>query len=158
MIIIRKYSSKDRKGILSLMMEFLDYKQEVYDPYVMEFIDCSDKQGYAKSLLRWSLGKKEKVMYLAIDKKKIVGYIFGYTFETPHNKSRKTGLIESYFVTKSYRRKGVGKILYDELINWFKKKHCDSLDLYIFNGNSTTKKIYRNWGFKEIQTRMRKKI
>jgi len=51
------------------------------------------------------LGKKEKVMYLAIDKKKIVGYIFGYTFETPHNKSRKTGLIESYFVTKSYRRK-----------------------------------------------------
>lgn len=72
-----------------------------------------------------------------------VGYAFNsYTFSW----DGKTIHIRNFFVEKSYRSNGVGKILFNGLLKHAKDVGCNRIEFDVFNWNTGARKFYENLG------------
>jgi len=59
------------------------------------------------------------------------------------------GSIEMMFVKKEYRKKGVGRKIIKELLNWFKKQKVKDIRLQVYYNNVSAVRFYRKSGFKD---------
>ena len=62
------------------------------------------------------------------------------------------------FVHPAYRRKGLNKMLLDELINWSRSRQVSEIRLNVYDGNDSAKKAYEKAGFKSHMIEMRRSI
>ena len=159
-MIVREYNNKDSKGMENLLKEFLEYTRKAYSRKVLEFDDFIDskKNSYAKDILKHFKKLKKSKIFVAEEGNQVIGYIVGNITKNNSIVMKKEGHIFSYFVSRKYRGKGVGKELYNKLVKWFKKQKCDHLSLDVYEGNEKSYAMYRKWGFKEVHTRMKKKL
>jgi ribosomal protein S18 acetylase RimI-like enzyme len=120
---ICSYQKKDLQKVSLLLKEFLEYTRKSYSKDVLEFENYveKDKEKYIVQILNYFINLENSYFLVAKDGQNILGYIVGYIVEKPYNVLHKTGHIQSFFVSKKSRSLGVGKKLYDSLIEWFKK-------------------------------------
>jgi len=105
---------------------------------------------------RSCFNSKDHYMVVAEDKGKIVGSGFCKTAKEPNwSKNKKRGHIGVLFVEKEYRRKGIGKMIVDELINWLKKRNIKDIRIQAYSKNTNAIKAYKKYGFKEHVLEMR---
>lgn len=57
----------------------------------------------------------------------------------------KTIYIRNFFVEKSYRSKGVGKILFNGLLKHAKDVGCNRIEFDVLNRNTGARKFYENF-------------
>lgn len=69
-------------------------------------------------------------------------------------RERKIGEIEVAFVEEKFRRKGIGKILFEELVKWFKKRKINLIEVLVDSRNEIGISAYKKYGFKEVAKRM----
>jgi ribosomal protein S18 acetylase RimI-like enzyme len=156
---IRRFRKEDAGAVSELLNEFLDYTKKSYSGHVLDidgFMD-SKKQKIIKKFMDWFINQKHKRL-LVVEDEHIVGYIFGYVEKIPDKKMTKAGHIGSFFVSNKYRRKGVGKELYNSLVDWFREQKCDHLEIDVHHGNTKTLSMYKRWGFKETLIKLKKKL
>src|SRR3989344_939216 len=151
---IRPFRKGDTQAVVALIEEFLGYAEKNYSKNVKRFNQCVDKRKYAQHILQSFLNNKAK-MLVAVDDE-VKGYIAGKAEKNPH--MHKSGHVISFFVTKQYRNKGMGRLLFTKLCDWFRTQNCYQLELDIFEGNDDAKRMYKRWGFKEISTKMKIRI
>ena len=159
-MIIRTYKQSDKEQLLKLLDEFYLYTRKNYSKDALRFDDYIDtkKEAYKKDILKWFLELKKSKFLVAEDQVDIIGFICG-KLKDKNDKivKQQGGHIESFFVTKKYRSKGVGKSLYNEILKWFKSKKCDFAELVVYDGNSS-KEIYEKWGFSVSSYKMKKEL
>ena len=111
--------------------------------------------GHIKS----SMKKNIYVAFIAEENKEVVGIIQGiiekgyFVYDV-----ERVGHIQTVYVKKKYRRKGVLKALMKEILKWFKSKNITWIDHYTHKKNIEAISASADIGFKEILKYMRKEI
>ena len=83
------------------------------------------------------------IIYVLRCKKKIVGFVAG-VIDLDNN-----GNVEDVYLDEEYRNKGLGKDLFQKLLDWFKLHSVKAIDVHISKGNEKVLEFYRMFGFQE---------
>jgi ribosomal protein S18 acetylase RimI-like enzyme len=90
------------------------------------------------------------VVILAIENKKVIGYISGLI---ESNSYEKFGYIEEVFVKQKYRKKGISSQLKDKFLEFLKSKDVILCRIDV-NPDNPAQETYKKWGFKIDKHRM----
>lgn len=99
----------------------------------------------------------DKYLVLAELDNQIIGFAECVVMESstfPVLKKRQWVELNSLVVLKEYQSKGVGKILFNCVTNWSRKKGINRIELKVFNFNSIAREFYSKAGFKTIYSKM----
>lgn len=113
----------------------------------------------SKRGLRQEIKAKNTYYLVAVANDKIVAYARG---EIKYSKNLffkrvRTGHLHSLAVLKKYRKKGIASRLHREIEQWFKKRKCIQMNLFVLENNPAID-IYKKWGYKTFVNTMSKKL
>jgi len=115
------------------------------------------KQKYSKEDLESVLKNGKTPVWVAEEKRKVVGYIFCIYEEVKDHTSltdRKTLYIDDLCVDKEFRQKGIGKALYNYVKMIAKSNGCYDVTLNVWNLNPGAIAFYEKLGLKPMKTYM----
>lgn len=84
------------------------------------------------------LSNPANIYFVAELENKVVGICFSQLKNILNNKimkSRKILNINTFCVDENYQKKGIGKILYNEIVQFAKEKNVDSIELMEWYGD-----------------------
>ncbi|MFH1784850.1 MAG: GNAT family N-acetyltransferase [Candidatus Micrarchaeota archaeon] len=118
-----------------------------------------------KSELKWKqwaireIEKKNAIIFIAIEKKKIIGYSLNIIKKNiPIFKIKKLGHFSDLYIEPEYRSKGIGRKFMTLAMKWFKKKKIKYLSIAAHALNPNAARIYRKFGFIDFHIEMRMKL
>ncbi len=101
----------------------------------------------------------DHVAYCAIIGDRIVGYVTAQMAKRPPiYETEKVGMIGDAYVLPEYRGQGLFTLLYEEAIEWIKKKGATDVEHPVAVKNEVALKVWRKKGFEDIMVFMRKKL
>lgn len=155
MIIIRKAKIKDLSQVVKLYIEYMHYHEKL-DP-ALEI--KNNPQRDALEYLRKHIYSPKKLLLVAEDKDKVVGFLAAYAFEMlPIYKNKYGGFISDVFVDSKIRRQGISGNLLEESFKWFRGKKINRVELGMLANNDLAIKTWKAHGFKDVFYRKRKII
>ena len=153
---IRKAKRDDIDRIVELNKQLTDYHRRL-DKYYKPGSEI--KKTFRKYLLEDIIGKRNTRVLVAEINGKIIGYFIGKIKKTkPIIVPKKVGRISDAFVEKEYRKSGIGRAMFRELIKWFKENKIKYVELSVHSKNEIGIKAWQKFGFKEFLKTMRLKI
>lgn len=158
-MIIRKAIDKDKKQLMQLLTGFyIDHKQKTFSKKLQSFEEYKDKNNVIEATAIDYLSDKKYLVYVAEQNNELLGYIYGEVKHKLHKKLDKEGYIQDWFVKEGYRNKNIGRMLFEALVNNFKKLRCTHLATDTFVENKIAMAIYHQFGFEDKLLTMIKKL
>ncbi len=131
--------------ILDLWQEFAKH-HEPFDPrYPMKE---NVRAGY-ETHLREAMQTENTKVLVAMDNDRAVGYTIANIRKTIPWQRERYGYIEEMAVTSRYRRRGVGTILFDAVMDWFKMEKLDFVELTVASKNIVGYSFWKKKGFQD---------
>jgi ribosomal protein S18 acetylase RimI-like enzyme len=162
MIKIRKLQKSDEKQLLDLAIQFFKKEQrgKIVSKKLLPLIKYKDYDKHLKEDVKkyMKLDPRRAIIFVAEDDKKLIGYIYGRIDKRPKMVLDKCGIIEDWFVKEKYRGRGIGEMLWDKLMKWFKSKKCNCLKTDAYSTNKLAVNIYHKLGFIDKKIVMLKKL
>lgn len=115
------------------------------------------KQKYTKKDLESVLTNEQTPVWVAEDKKQVVGYIFCIYEDVKDHQSltdRKTLYIDDICVDKEFRKRGIGKQLYNYAKMVARANGCYDITLNVWNLNPGAMIFYEKLGLKPMKVYM----
>jgi len=162
MIKIRSLQKSDEKQLSDLTIQF--HKKYQRGKIVLrKLLPLIEYKDYEKRLQQdvkkyMKLDPREAIIFVAEDEKELIGYIYGRLEKRSKMVINKCGIIEDWFVKEKYRGKGIGEMLWDKLIRWFKNKKCNCLKTDAYLTNKLAINIYHKLGFIDEKIVMWKRL
>jgi ribosomal protein S18 acetylase RimI-like enzyme len=102
-----------------------------------------------KVYINWLLRRDVAGLFVVKDNDKIVGFmaIDGNWYSKKYNKV--VGAIHEIFVDPDYFDKGVGSMLMEKAIEYFKQRNLDLIELWVGDKNEKAMKFYEKFGFRK---------
>jgi ribosomal protein S18 acetylase RimI-like enzyme len=102
-----------------------------------------------KVYINWLLRRDVAGLLVVKDGDKIVGFmaIDGNWYSKKYNKV--VGAIHEIFVDPDYFDKGVGSMLMEKAIEYFKQRNLDLIELWVGDKNEKAMKFYEKFGFRK---------
>ncbi len=139
-MIIRKVQKKDSKELIRLIEELADFEK----------LSPPDKSAQ-KRLLSAAFSKQPKINILvAEDKGRLIAYAI-YMFLFSSFLAKPTLYLEDIYVSKNFRRSGVGKKVFDKLISTAKNNKCGRLELMVLNWNKNAIRFYEKYSARQLK-------
>ncbi len=153
---ITKFISKSGKKYtvveptMDLLDEVLDFANDlvVEDTFLSltgKPIEKKDEKIWLENVLKEIKSKKQELIWV-MDGKKIIG---SCDICRGGNRDYHVGTI-GIMVRQNYRYDGIGKFMFEYILDRAKKIGLKIVKLYIFSDNEIAKKIYLKYGFKEF--------
>jgi len=137
---IIKSTKKDFKDILKLINELAKF--EKLEP---------PNSKACNRLKRDAFGRKPKFrVLLAKTNDEAVGYAI-YFFTYSSFLARETLYLEDIFISENYRKLGIGKLLFNELISIAKKNKCGRMEWCVLDWNTNAIKFYEKLEAKHLR-------
>lgn len=157
---IRRVTLKDKLELEKLINEFyiIHNRQKLLPPDILPFMTYKDINKLVKDTVQDYLTNKKHYVFVAEDNGMLIGYICGQVKKYPDKLFDKGGYIEDWFVSKQYRNRQIGKLLFEQIYDLFKQLKCDHLRLYTFAINKQVLDIYYKMGFKNTFIELSKEI
>lgn len=154
-IIIRKPETVDFQGVHKLMMQVhklhINERNDIYkDVDPINFDEFKNE-----------LSNSNNIYLIAEFKNEIVGICFSQIKEISNNKimkDRKILHIENICVDKNYQKKGIGKKLYEQIVQLAKERNIDNIELLVWGFNENAINFYKNLGMNIKNLRFEQKI
>lgn len=115
------------------------------------------KQKYTKKDLESILTNELTPVWVAEEKKQVVGYLFGIYEEIKDHKSmtdRKSFYIDDLCVDKDFRKKGIGRQLYNYAKMVARTNGCYDITLNVWNLNPGAIAFYEKLGMQPMKVYM----
>ena len=99
--------------------------------------------------MKKTIESKTGKIFIAEDDSKIIGYCIVNLKEIKNNQVFLDMInieIEDIYVDEQYRKKGIGKILFDEAKNYAKEKGVKFIELSVWGFNQNAIKFYEHLG------------
>jgi GNAT superfamily N-acetyltransferase len=152
---IKEAKKEDIDSILRLQTKLSDYHRKIEKNY---YKAGKERKAIEKKRLVEYFSKREKNRKILVAKvgNKIVGFFIG-KIEKAHSycQAKKIGVIFQAFVEEKFRRKGIGRLFFEELLKWFKKKKVKFIEVEVDSKNKIGVEAYKRYGFFEFHKRMR---
>ena len=154
-IIIRKAEIKDFNKVHRLIMQ-------VHKLHVKERTDIyKDVDPMNFEEFKNELSNSNNIYLVAQLENKIVGICFSQIKEISNNrimKDRKILNIGDICVDEKYQRNGIGKKLYNQIVQIAKEKNIHNVELMVWNFNKNAIKFYENLGMNVKNLKFEQKI
>ena len=154
-IIIRKAKLNDFSGIHKLIMQLhklhVSKRNDIYKD-----IDPMNFEEF-----KTELSNSNNIYLIAEFENEIVGICFSQIKEILNNKiikNRKILHIEDICVDENYQKKGIGKKLYNQILELAKEKNIDDIELMVWGFNENAIKFYENLGMSIKNLKFEQKI
>ncbi|OGI12653.1 hypothetical protein A3K64_03675 [Candidatus Micrarchaeota archaeon RBG_16_36_9] len=162
MIDIRSLLKEDKKQLLVLAVDFFKKNQrgEIVSKKLLPLIKYKNYDSHLKKDVRkyMELNHKKEAIFVAEEEGILIGYVYGRIVLKPKMVLSRIGIIEDWFVNKEYRGKGVSMMLWNRLMEWFRDKKCDRLELDVYTTNKHAIDVYHKMGFLNKTIVMTKKF
>lgn len=133
MIIIRKAVKEDCAAIIELVKELAVYEKAPNEVTVS--LEHFIESGFGENPVWWS--------FVATDNNKVVGFALYYIRFSTWKGQRM--YLEDLLVTESYRGKGIGKMLFDVLIDEAKQKSFTAICWQVLDWNEPALNFYKKY-------------
>ncbi len=155
---VREANQKDFEELLELILKCTIYHHDL-DKKMMgtnKLIRGSVQELRKKESkeLNENLKKSDTKILVAIIENKLVGFIILSFPAKNANIKSKRGEIDDFFVLEEYRKKKVGKMLFEKAFSLFKSKKVKLISLDVSSNNYPALKFYEKFCFKESMKRM----
>ena len=132
----------------NLIMDFIKYTEEINPVFGAPE---TAKQIIIEKNIRPAIKSETSKIILAQDNGQIIGYSYAVIMEPDPATSKrdKYGYIHDLFVIPEYRRKGIGKQLFDEIMKWFHTLDIDRVELDVIVGNYLANSFWKKQGFND---------
>ena len=151
---IRIYRKTDKEGVSHLIEEMKDAMIS-FD----KIGEYDRKKGFGEASLKDMLkgvSQKMRILYIAEDKGKIIGYIIGTLPSLPSKTDLlglkepivKIGEVNEIYVESNFRRSNVGVKLMNKIEASFKEHGCTFIMVGFFTGNKRALSFYNKIGYK----------
>lgn len=152
---IEEAKRKDINLIIKLQMGLADYHKSIDAKYYKSWRER--KEQLRKRLLEiLSKRQRNRKFLVAKIKNRVVGFFIGGIHKSlPYCREEKIGEVYQAFVDKKFRKKGVGKLLFEELIKWFKRRKIKFIEVLVDSRNKIGISAWKKYGFFEFQKRMK---
>ena len=154
-IIIRKAKPNDFSGVHKLIMQVhklhVSKRNDIYKD-----IDPMNFEEF-----KTELSNSNNIYLIAEFENEIVGICFSQIKEILNNKiikNRKFLHIEDICVDENYQKKGIGKKLYNQILELAKEKNIDDIELMVWGFNENAIKFYENLGMSIKNLKFEQKI
>jgi ribosomal protein S18 acetylase RimI-like enzyme len=138
--------------IVELWKEFWDYHQKM-DPQF--FVMSEDGPSKFEEYLRGLIKSDESQVLVALDDDQIVAYSIAQILKRPPiAKHPEHGFISHLCVKSKYRRKSLGKQILDKILEWFKSRQIDRIELTVVAKNQIAYSFWKKQGFEVFLHRM----
>ena len=161
MIEVRSLRKADEKQLLRLALDFFKKNQrgEIVSEKLLPLISYKNYDEHVREDVRGYMKTSPKSkIFVAEDKGRLIGYIHGRIINRPKMVLGRVGIVEDWFVEKKYRGKGISRVLWGKLEEWFKVKGCNRLELDAYTTNKHAIDIYHMMGFLDKTMSMTKKL
>ena len=150
---IRKANKKDILDIIEYTKKVADYHHN-FDKY---YAKGKGTEKFIRGYFFKNLKKRNYIILVAEINGRIVGFFEAEIkkIDNPFIVADKIGELHDAFVDKKYRKSGIGKKIYNELVKWFKKNKIKHILLSVHVKNMLGKKVWGKLGFKDYMKRMR---
>lgn len=154
-VIIRKAKLNDFQGVHKLIMQ-------VHKLHVCKRNDIyKDVDPMNFEEFKTELSNNNNIYLIAEFENKIVGICFSQMKEILNNKimkNRKILHIEDICVDEGYQKKGIGKKLYNQIVQLAKENNIDNIELMVWGFNENAIKFYKNLGMNIKNLKFEQKI
>jgi ribosomal protein S18 acetylase RimI-like enzyme len=138
--------------IVELWKEFWDYHQKM-DPQF--FVMSEDGPSKFEEYLRGLIKSDDAQVLVVLDEGQIVAYSIAEICKRPPlAKHVEYGFISHLCVKLEYRRKGLGKRIVDKILEWFKSRQIDRIELSVVAKNQIAYSFWKKQGFEVFLHRM----
>jgi ribosomal protein S18 acetylase RimI-like enzyme len=138
-----------------LIMDFIKYTEEI-NP-VFGAPESAEKT-IIDQFIRPAMKSENSRIILAQDSGRIVGYSYAVIIEAnpAMAKRDKYGYIHDLFIIPEYRRRGIGKQLFDEILKWLHSQDIERVELEVIVGNYLANSFWKKQGFSDHVHRLYK--
>lgn len=154
-VIIRKARKEDFRQVHELITQ-------VHSLHVKERSDIyKDINPLCIESFIEKLSKDTNIYLVAVVENKIIGFCFSQIKEISNNeimKDRKILHIEDICVDENNRKNGIGKKLYNKIIELAKEINIDSIELMVWGFNKNAIKFYESLGMNIKNLRFEQKV
>lgn len=146
---------KDINGIVKLQMELADFHKGIDERYYKSGKERKEK--LKKRVLKILEKKRKNSKFLiAKIKNRIIGFMVTGIHKPPaYCREEKIGEIYQAYIAKKYRKKGIGKLLFEELLKWFRKRKIKFVEVSVDSRNKIGIAAWKKYDFFEFQKKMR---
>ena len=154
-IILREATESDVPDIVELWKESIDFAADI-DPY---YSRAKDGHKVFEEFIAGHLLFDTAFVAVAVDGDIVAGYCLGVQRERPPMvNERDYGVIYDMGVNTKYRRRGIGRQLFEHVKSWFSSKGISHLELNVLIANETARQFWISLGFNPTIDLMTPKI
>lgn len=150
---IRKAQKKDIKKISNLLSQVLELHAKIRPDI---FISGTTK--YTEDELNKIICDEKTPVFVAVNENdEVIGYAFCILKQQPFSTNMKdfqTLFVDDLCIDKNYRNAGIGKLLFNFVLEFAKKQNCYDVTLNVWEGNSSAKQFYEKMGMFIKETQM----
>jgi len=152
---IKEAKRKDINSIVKLQMGLADYHKKIDTKYFKS--GRERKEQLRKHFLKFlSKRRRNRKFLVAKVKNRIVGFFIGGIHKPwSYCREKKIGGIYQAYVDRKFRRKGIGNLLFQELLKWFQKRKIKFIEVEVDSQNKIGISAWKKYGFFEFQKKMR---
>lgn len=136
--------------IFQATLKDLNNLTTLFNEYRIFYGKQSDTEG-AKAFIEERIQLNESVIYLAMDEGRPMGFVQLYPIFTSVGMSRKW-LLNDLYVTKNYRRQGVGKALMNQAKEFALETKAAGILLETTKDNEKAQALYESLGYQKEDT------
>jgi ribosomal protein S18 acetylase RimI-like enzyme len=138
--------------IVELWKEFWGYHQKMEPQF---FVMSEDGPSKFEEYLRGLIKSDESQVLVALEGGQMVAYSIAQILKRPPiAKHPEYGFISHLCVKSEYRRKGLGKQISDKILEWFKSRQIDRIELSVVAKNQIAYSFWKKQGFEIFLHRM----
>jgi L-amino acid N-acyltransferase YncA len=108
--------------------------------------------------LAFMLGRSDHQVLVATEAGQVVGYASGRMLEEPRRVLTPKGVVGDWYVRPEVRGRGLGRMLMDNLLAWFRTKGCRVVESSTLPGNHRARRLHEHLGFDEVEVRYRARL
>lgn len=148
-MLYRKALMKDAKCLDNLLTKLIQDERQ-YD-------DNIDENFRVTNFYQYYIQDKTKLLFLAEDNNKIIGYIYGY-FDKDATTNNKVAYLDALFIDNEYRHQGIANKLINEFKKWARENNCTSMEVNVCSNNIKAKNLYLKNNFQTFKETLKCKI
>src|SRR5690242_13881326 len=113
---IRRLEKQDKKELTKLLNEFYHFTLTSIGKDLQPFMQAENEQETIEDWVKQNY-VKSRIVFVAEESDILFGFICATILSKKGVLLSKEGFVENLFVTKNQRRKGIGRLLYNKVVN-----------------------------------------
>jgi ribosomal protein S18 acetylase RimI-like enzyme len=152
---IRRARPDDVDALTKLWKEFIDF----HTPLDAFFTRSENGHEHFAEFVQENLDNPDWLILVAEGDDEVVGYCISLVMQYPPVfEVERYGFVQDIAVTESHRRAGVGTMMLEDTLEWFRTSEVSRIEVHVSAANPVSQAFWRKHGFNPYIDRLAREI